>query len=476
MRTALALLLVSGIFAACEPSEWRPPSAEDSHEDPAKLRPGYGNDALHTWWPLTAPEIETLANADKARAGDAHALLAFAIFGSGTARDAATYARITQRFDAFVESERASIEGATDEKARGDLLNRAMHKFFFTGAANPKDPEIGAYQLDQARLTTIFDGGHYNCISSALLYTCLGRAFSLPVRGVMTKTHAFVELDPDGTDERVDVETTYPEGFGKLHDAKYYADQAKKWSSDRGLEPMTLEDYQKREVVAPYVLVARAMNDKRIMVDDVTQNRLSEAAALLAPDDADLVHNRLAAYANEAKWLFDHKAFRTILRLIDVVSPFVSGVPDHFRGDEKLLADVAWMAWHDAKALSVVERGDEAVAIANDFYDRVQPTWPEAAKLKLDFLWILADRMTELQTKGEYEKSLGVIEKHIAACHDDSTCLNNLYLTFDGWCVKEQVAKDWPAAKKVMQTCISLLPDDTRCHHTLAGLDDQHPG
>ena len=36
------------------------------------------------------------------------------------------------------------------------------------------------------------------------------------------------------------------------------------------------------------------MNDKRIMVDDDTQHRLSEIAGMLAPDDADVVHNRLA--------------------------------------------------------------------------------------------------------------------------------------------------------------------------------------
>jgi hypothetical protein len=223
------------------------------------------------------------------------------------------------------------------------------------------------------------------------------------------------------------------------------------------------------------VLVARAMNDKRIMVDDETQHRLSEIAAALAPDDVELVHNRLANYANEANWLFDHKAFRTILRMVDVVSPFVSSIPDRFPKNEKLLGDVGWIAWHDAKALSVVGRGDEAVVIASDFYDRVQPTWPEAQKLKQNLLWIMADRMTELQTKFEYEKSLAVIEKHIGACHDDSVCLNNLYLTFDGWCVHYQLKQDWANAKKVMERCIGVLPDDTRCHHTLEGLNSQHP-
>jgi hypothetical protein len=68
-----------------------------------------------------------------------------------------------------------------------------------------------------------------------------------------------------------------------------------------------------------------------------------------------------------------------------------------------------------------------------------------------------------------------VIEKHIGACHDDSVCLNNLYLTFDGWCVHYQLKQDWANAKKVMERCIGVLPDDTRCHHTLEGLNSQHP-
>jgi len=161
--------------------------------------------------------------------------------------------------------------------------------------------------------------------------------------------------------------------------------------------------------------------------------------------------------------------------MIEIVAPFVSTVPDRFPKNEKLLASVAWLMWHNAKALSVVDRGDEAVAIASDVYDRVQPTWPEATSLKHNLLWIMADRMTEQGTKFQYEKSLAAIEKHIGACHDDSGCLNNLYLTFDGWCVHYQLAQDWPNAKKVMERCISLLPDDTRCHHTLEGLNSQHP-
>ena len=475
MRAALALLLVGGIFAACEPSEWRPPSTRDSHEDPAQLRPGYGNETLHAWWPLTDAEIATLGGADKARAADAHALLAFAIMGSGVVRDAAGYARITQRFDAFLDRERAAIEAAPDDKTRGDILNRAMHAFFFTGTKNEKYPDVGAYELDQARLTGIFDSGHYNCISSALLYTTLARAYSLPVRGVMTKQHAFVELDPAGIDQRFDVETTTEDGFGKVHDAKFYEDDVK-WQKAHGFDdPMTYADYESREILPPYVFVARAMNDKRVMNDD-TEGRLVEAAATLAPDDHELVSNRLAVYGNEANALYDKKAWRTMLRFVQIVAPTVSDAATRFSTDKKVMNGVGWLVWANAEALLVTGRGDEAVSMTDDALDHLDPAWKDATRLKENFTGVLLDRMTELETSGDYEKSVDVIRKHIDACHANDACLNNLYLTFDAWCVKEQVAKDWHAAKKVMQVCISLLPDDTRCHHTLAGLDDQHPG
>jgi hypothetical protein len=473
MRLGWALASVFLVSAACEPTAWRPPAEQDSHEDPAKIRPGFGNDALHAWWPLTAPEAAAIGGVDQARGGDAHALLALAILGSGDERDAASYARITRRFDDFVASERPEIEAAPDDRTRGELLNRAMHKAFFTGTPDPKYPDIGAYQLDQPRLTGVFDTGHYNCISSALLYTLLARAFSLPVRGVMTKTHAFVELDPAGSSP-IDVETTTPDGFGKVHDAKFYADDAK-WAKAHGLDPMTYDDYLQREIMPAYVFVARAMEDKRI-VNDATQGRLGEASGALAPDDADAVYNRLVSYANEAKALRERKASRTTLRLVSVIAPVVADAATKFAGNPKIVQLVAWMAWFDASALEVVGRGDEAVSVASDALDHVGGSWPDAKELKDGFTGVLLDRMTELETAGQYEKSLDAVRKHIDACRSNEACLNNLYLTFDGWCVKYQLAKDWPNAKRVMNTCISLLPDDTRCHHTLSGLESLHPG
>jgi hypothetical protein len=458
------MVAACAMIAACGPGEWRPPAALDSHEDPMKMRPGFGNDALHTWWPLTEAEVAAVSGIERARQGDAHALLALAVFASADKRDGESYARYADRVDRFVEGVRKTMEGSADDWHRGDALNRAMHASFLTGAPDRKDPELGAYQLDQARLTRVFEEGHFNCISSALLYTILARAFTLSVRGVITTTHAFVEAD--AADKRVDVETTTSDGYGRVHDEHYYAEQAVKWSSSRGLKPMTFDDYKKRDIVPPYAFVARSMNDARISNSD-TQGRLSEVAAMIEPDNADLAYNRMVAYVNEGKWLYDHKASRTMLRLVEVIAPVVSDIATKFASNAKVMPLVAWMAWYDAAALEIVGRGDEALSVADDALDRVDPSWSDAALLKNDLLGVLLDRMTELQTKGEYEKSLAAVAKRIPACLANAACQNNLYLTFDGWSARFQQANDYPGARKVLERCIALLPGDTRCRAAL---------
>ena len=298
-----------------------------------------------------------------------------------------------------------------------------MHKTFFTGPPNKSDPKMGAYELNQARLSQVFEQGHYNCISSALLYTALARAYSLPVRGVMTEVHAFVDFGPvDGP--RLDVETTSERGFGEVHDEKFFRDWAKDWSSSRGLRPLTIDDYKKREILPPHVLVARAMMDDRIWgKDDDTKNRLSEVAGMLAPEDADVVHNRLASYANEAKWLFEHKAFRTILRMMDVVAPFVSSVPDRFPKNEKLLSDVGWIAWHDAKALSVVGRARrgrrDRERLLRSRPAHVARGREAEAELALD------PRGPDdgARDEGRAREIVRRDREALGACHDDASCL-----------------------------------------------------
>src|SRR5262245_52088116 len=246
-----ALLLMVG----CASSQaWKPPTSQDRRDDPAALRPGYGNGELHTWWPLTAPEAAALAGIPQARQGDAHALLALGILASADQRDAASYAAYQKRVDEFLAAEKPAVDGAADDWHRGYELNRAMHRVFFNGERT----ELGSYDFYQSRLTGIFTQGRYNCLSSAVLFAILARGYGLPVRAAVVPTHVFVEMGQPGA-KIIEVETTSDTGFDWVHDQRFYAEEAAGWSSRRGLRPVTLDDYQHRSIVAPHRLMALAM-------------------------------------------------------------------------------------------------------------------------------------------------------------------------------------------------------------------------
>jgi hypothetical protein len=67
------------------------------------------------------------------------------------------------------------------------------------------------YSLLQTRVDTLLATGTYNCVSSALVYTILGRALGLDVQAVSVPSHVFCRVVFPG--RTVDVETTTAEGF-----------------------------------------------------------------------------------------------------------------------------------------------------------------------------------------------------------------------------------------------------------------------
>src|ERR1051325_638015 len=153
------LLLLAG--ACATGGGGKVPGRHAGADVPEPARSGYGNTELHTWWPLTPPEVAALRALPAARQGDPRALLALGIVASGDHRDAASHASYHQRVDQFVAGLRPSIAGAADEWHRGYELHRAMHRTFFPG----DKVELGGYDFYQGRITGIFATGTYNCLS-----------------------------------------------------------------------------------------------------------------------------------------------------------------------------------------------------------------------------------------------------------------------------------------------------------------------
>ena len=456
--------------AAAGERPWMPPAQRDGHEDPSQLRPAYGNAALHTWWPLTVPEVAAISGLDQAKQGDAHALLALAIVASADRRDAASFERYRQRVDQFLADVKPTVDGAADDWHRGYELHRAMHRVFFAGERG----DLGSYRLDQSRVTGIFDEGHYNCISSAMLFTVLARGFGMPVRGVLVPTHAFVEMGPPGG-KILEVETTSNTGFDWVHDERFYRETAAQWSSSRGLRPVTLEDYQHRSVVEPYRLMAHGMLNQTVYLrDEGERARMAELAGLVDPDDGETQLMRMRAYVQEAQKLWERKAARTIVKMFDFIGPAVTDISSRRAGDAKVTEMVAWAGWFYADALEVVGRGDEAINMTDSLLDHFDEGWKDAATLRQNLMNVYDDRLIELTNQKSYEAALKAVAKHFDQCLRDKICGHNAGVVYESWAVGYYNLGDWQSERRVLQECVARVPSEAFCNDQLKQLESQH--
>src|SRR3954447_7936301 len=461
--TALVGLLLAG---ACATSgSWKPPTQQDTADVPEVLRPGYGNAELHTWWPLTPPEAAALRGLEQARQGDAHALLALAIAASGDQRDPASYAMSQQRVDQFVATVKPAVDAAADEWHRGYELHRAMHRTFFPG----ENAELGGYDFYQSRITGIFTGGHYNCLSSALLYTVLARSFAMSVRAAFLPTHVFVEMGTTG-DKIIEVETTSATGFDWIHDARFYKEEAATWSGRRGLRPTTLDDYEHRKIVEPYRLMAGAMRNVHRGESEQDRSRLDELAGAVDPDDPDTQEARMRAYTNEGHDLYEAKAWRTMAKLFDTVRPAVAEIGAKSK-DGKTLELVSWANWYHAHALMIVGRQEEAVALMADGIDHLDAGWKQADKLKANYISVLVNRLGELIDRKDYPTAAQTFGKYRALCLSEGVCAGNASIVYANWSIDHQNAGDWQSARQVLQDCVTQMPGDSRCRDALADLE-----
>lgn len=456
------------LAAACASSpEWKPPAAQDRHDVPAEVRPGHGDAGLGIWFPLTAPESAALAQLPQAKNGDPRALLALAVLASSSPRDAATYGAIQQRIDKFVADVRPTIAAAGDDWHRGYELHRAMHRNFLKAGR-----ELNGYQFTQSRLTAIFDDGRYNCLSSAVLFVVLARAFDMPVRAVVVPTHVFVEFGAPGG-KIIEIETTSSTGFDWVHDARFYREEATGWSSTRGLRPVTLEEYQRRSIVEPHRLMALAMRNQHPGESAQDRGRMNELAGVVDEDDVDMVTGRIGTYLNEGHDLYEAKAWHTSAKLFDTVMPSLRDIASRNK-NPKILELISWAGWHHSHALLIIGRQAEATAAMNEGLDRLDASWPDADKLRTNYLSELNNRLVEVIDKKDAKAALEIFARHKQACRSNQICASNVGIVYGNWSIDHENAGDWQSARKVLQDCAAELPADTKCRAALTDLESRH--
>jgi len=465
----LAFVALSAGCGGASMQEWKPPTARDTGDDPAGLRPGYCAAGLPVWWSLTAPEADALRALAAARAGDPPALMALAILASGDRRDAGSYRAFQESVQRFVAQVRPSVDQARDDWHRGYELHRAMHRGFFRSQGSG----LENYDFNQSRVTRIFDSSRYNCISSAMLFAVLARNFGMRVQGVSTLTHALAQLAlADG--KILEIETTTDTGFDHIHDERFYREAAAQWSSSRGLPPVTFEQYQRRRILEPYQLMALGMINQAAVESGETQARLVELSAVVDPASYEAQRGRLQMYANEAKELKQRGAARTTVKLFDCVRPTLSEAASMWAADPVAMRFMAWANFYYADALAIVGRGEEAVTTARTALGRLDPRWEDASALRENFVSIVMDRMNELMEKRRFAEAVSSLDGQFDACRASEICTHNLEAVFLNWSAQEQNAGNWPAARDALRGCVAQLPSSANCRASLNDLESRH--
>ncbi len=461
IRIATFVLML--ILAACGGTSvrhWTPASQRDSHDDPSILRPQYGSGEFHTWWPLNSSSAPFYNRIKQAKTGDAQALLELALLASGDHRSADELRAMQQRVDKFITKLKPDVVTAANDLERGYLLYRSMHEVFFNGEKG----ELGSYKLEQSRVTGIFDSGRYNCISSAMLFVVLARAFNLPARGVLVPTHAFVEFGARGG-KIIEVETTSSNGFDVVHDERFYKEAAAQWTTRRGLRPITIEDYRQRKILEPYRFIAMGMINQAIQPDTTAEDRgrLAEMAALVDPDSTEVQRARMHIYAMETHALYKQKAHRTLAKMFDAMEPELENVISKFAADAETVRAARWVESAFADALQVVGRSQEAASLVDDALPLVDPKWEDSKALRQNFLNVLNDQMLTLMTTKNYVGAIKAVSKHMEACRNESVCAHNLAAVYGNWSNDYLFAGNRQDAQKTLFECVTQLPDNEQC-------------
>jgi tetratricopeptide (TPR) repeat protein len=187
---------------------------------------------------------------DDARDGslDRHTLGTSCLVAGGLT-DAKAMLHICAKLNRLEKEARAKISLSKAPAERATALLKFLHE----------GPMKGGFRAEQTDIHVVLETGEFNCVSSAALYTIVGRRIGLNVQAVEVPEHMFVLL-ADG-DRKIDVEATDPNGFDP--DPKFRASAIKGFPGAYGtLTRRVLNEPGLASVVAFNHAVALAKNKK----------------------------------------------------------------------------------------------------------------------------------------------------------------------------------------------------------------------
>jgi tetratricopeptide (TPR) repeat protein len=165
-----------------------------------------------------------------------------------------------------------SNELPLNKNEQGEYLLDYMHRSFLRN-----------YSEKQTRLDVLVNTGRFNCVSSAVLYTILASAIGLETNGVLTKDHAFVQVNI-GT-EIIDVETTTLYGYNPGSKKEFHDG----FGNTTGFAYVTPGNYRGRSSISQLELVSLILTNR---IADLESRGFFADAVGIAVDRAALLSMR----------------------------------------------------------------------------------------------------------------------------------------------------------------------------------------
>jgi tetratricopeptide (TPR) repeat protein len=280
---ATALLVVGARAAPTASTPWATTSASVSVSPPSIVQRFAGK--------LSALETPLFADAADGQL-DHFSLLDAALVASGEDREE-MLDHYGARLTTLLNELRPSVALRESPERRAERVFDFLHQRVLAGG----------YCLDCTDVRLALDEGRFNCVSAAVLFSCLADGVGLHTCGLETPGHAMNRVFlPDGT---LDVETTCPRWFQLLHDPAKQAEAVSKTLGTAKRDHSTL-----REVTSVQLTAMIYYNRG---VDLLAEKRFAEAAAVnakalrLDPQNATARGNFLATLNN---WSVDLGAIR----------------------------------------------------------------------------------------------------------------------------------------------------------------------
>jgi tetratricopeptide (TPR) repeat protein len=261
------------------------------------------------------------------------------------------------------------------EKEKAEFVLRFMY-----------EKTLKRYSLNQTQLDILLTAGTYNCVSSAVFYLILGKSIGLAVQGVVTRDHAFVTIESDGT--FIDIETTNKFGFNPGSKKEFTDDFGK----TTGFAYVPPGNYRNRAQISPIKLVSLIIANRISALE--TRKRFTDALplavdreALLSGRDSpaqtplfsDPALDRMDRVFNVAGSLLNGRKEEDVLLFVDYARPVF---PDDKRWEEIQFNAVNNIV---AKYLrgSKIDEAKKAIAenrhrLEDEPYDRLSRTVSEA--------------------------------------------------------------------------------------------------